>query len=419
MRRYYLTVVVSVLICSVFCVSAKTVDTEDGSGYRREFRIATDLFGKGMYEKACDLFGQLYDCTGDVEARGWQVLCEVTMRSGQSRQAMDAFIADCPRSPMIPRIRYAYACNLFDMGDYIGASEILDQISKRQLYKTDRTEFLFKKAYCDFELRNYDRAIIRFKEVEALPESDFTAPSRYALGYMNYQRRNFAEAASWFSKSASDDRFAAVSEYFVLECKFMEKEYGYVVTKGPKALEKVPADRRTQVSRFISEAYLVLGDGENAKLYYEMNQVPDSEKDREDFFYSGSVLYAVKDYKGAIGNYSKMQPRTDSLGQIANYHLGYCYIKTKDKVSAMDAFRDASSVSFDREMAKDAFFNYAKLAFDLNHDSSAFHEYLKRYPEVKRGDRIYSYMALAALYNRDYAAAVDAYDNIDEFDTDM
>lgn len=391
----------------------------DSGDDRKEYASAYDLFGKGMYEKACDIFTGIYDRSGDDLAWGWKVLCEVTMRSPVAKREMDYFISECPRSPMIPRIRYAYAGILFDGGDYIGASELLEQISKRQIFKKDRTEFLFKRAYCDFEMRNYDRAMIRFKDLEALPESDFTAPSRYALGYMNYQRRNFSEAADWFAKSASDSRFASVSGYFVLECKFMEKDYGYVVTKGPGLLEKVPADRRTQVSRFISEAYLVLGDGENARLYYEMNQVPDSKKDREDFFYSGSVLYAVKDYKGAISSYSKMSDRTDSLGQIANYHLGYCYIKTKDKVSAMGAFKDASSVSFDREMAKDAFFNYAKLTFDLNNDSSAFYEYLKRYPEVKRGDRIYSYMALAALYNRDYAGAVEAYDNIDEFDTDM
>ncbi|MGM9749371.1 MAG: tol-pal system YbgF family protein, partial [Candidatus Cryptobacteroides sp.] len=294
----------------------------DSGDDRREYALACDLFGKGMYERACDIFSGIYDRSGDDLARGWKVLCEVTMRSPGAKREMETFIAECSRSSMIPRIRYAYAGILFDGGDYIGASELLEQISKRQLFKRDRTEFLFKRAYCDFEMRNYDRAIIRFKDIEALPESDFSAPSRYALGYMNYQRRNFSEAADWFAKSASDRRFASVSGYFVLECKFMEKDYGYVVTKGPDLLDKVPADRRSQVSRFISEAYLVLGDGENARLYYEMNQVPDSQKDREDFFYSGSVLYAVKDYKGAISSYSKMSDRTDSLGQIANYHLG-------------------------------------------------------------------------------------------------
>lgn len=60
-----------------------------------------------------------------------------------------------------------------------------------------------------------------------------------------------------------------------------------------------------------------------------------------------------------------------------------------------------------------------RLAFDLNSDYSAFNSYLKRYPDTKRGDKIYSYMAMACLYGRDYAGAVAAYDNIDYFDADM
>ena len=41
------------------------------------------------------------------------------------------------------------------------------------------------------------------------------------------------------------------------------------------------------------------------------------------------------------------------------------------------------------------------------------------YPHLKKGDRIYSYIAVAALQDRDYGAAVEAFDEIDELDDDM
>lgn len=85
----------------------------------------------------------------------------------------------------------------------------------------------------------------------------------------------------------------------------------------------------------------------------------------------------------------------------------------------MKAFKDASVLLFDKAIAEDAHFNYAKLAFDLNDDTSVFNEYLAKYPAVKRGDKINSYIAVAALYNHDYAGAVDAYDKIDDLDDDM
>ena len=112
---------------------------------------------------------------------------------------------------------------------------------------------------------------------------------------------------------------------------------------------------------------------------FDMGKASLSAMSRSDYFYAGSVLYALKDYRQAIENFSKMTDRTDSIGQIANYNLGYCYIQTGDKVSAMGAFKDASSAGADPDIREDAFFNYAKLSFDLNADSSVFQEYLREY----------------------------------------
>ena len=85
----------------------------------------------------------------------------------------------------------------------------------------------------------------------------------------------------------------------------------------------------------------------------------------------------------------------------------------------MQSFKDAAVPGFNADIEEDAFFNYAKMAFDLNNDPSGFNSYIARYSDRKRGDKIYSYMALAALYNHDYAGAVEAYDKIDVLDADM
>ena len=85
----------------------------------------------------------------------------------------------------------------------------------------------------------------------------------------------------------------------------------------------------------------------------------------------------------------------------------------------MAAFKDASEVKFDPQITEDALFNYAKLAFDLNKDTKGFSQYIQRYSTSSKGAQLYGYMALAALYDRDYVAAVEAYDNIDVLSPDM
>ena len=198
------------------------------------------------------------------------------------------------------------------------------------------------------------------------------------------------------------------------------KNYDYVITKGGELYKTVAEDRKPHLARIISEAYLVNDNVSKARQFYDLSLAGGKmEGSRTDWFYGGSVLYAVKDYRGAIDNFTRMGERCDSIGQIASYHLGYSYIQTKDKVSAMEAFRDASVLHYDDAIAEDALFNYAKLAFDLNSDISVFNDYLYRYSDARKGDRIYAYIALAALQNRDYEGAVEAYDKIDELDDDM
>lgn len=393
-----------------------TSDAYAGSSVK-EMREAVRLYDVGMYRRADALFDALDRKNASSDPRGYGILCDVKASVPGYERDMEVFINECPHSPLLSRIRYEHAMNLFDSQDYKGASELLAQLDLKDIYKGEQTEYLFKKAYSDFENRDWQAAVDGFRSVESRPQSDYTAPSRYAVGYINYSLKNFSEAEEWFRKSMKDDRFRQMSEYYIAECRFMQGDYEYVTDNAQELYDAVSEERRPHLARIVSESYLVLGDADNARRYYSLAE--QECRSRADWFYSGSVLYAVEDYKGAIEAFCNMGERTDSIGQVASYHLGYSYIQTKDKVSAMNAFREASALDYDPDMAEDAYFNWAKLAFDLNNDTSVFNDYLKRYPELERGDRINAYIAVAALYNRDYEGAVAAYDQIDDLDDGM
>ena len=79
-----------------------------------------------------------------------------------------------------------------------------------------------------------------------------------------------------------------------------------MLKRGEKIFDKVSAERKPHLARLISESYLVLGDAGEARKYYEYNLSDDAVKSRSDWFYSGSVLYAVQDYKGAVDSYEMM-----------------------------------------------------------------------------------------------------------------
>lgn len=386
---------------------------------RKEFRQAVDLFGRGMYDRARTLFTGLAEKYGDYESEGYSVLCSVHLQSEGYGNLAREYMETYPYSWLVPQIHYQYALNLFDRDDYEGALREFGSVSRFGLHRSQVPEFLFKRAYCDFRLGDYERALLRFKEIDTREYSDYTAPARYAMGYINYRIKNFGEALKWFGEASKDGRFKSMAEYYTVECMFMLGDHKAVCGRGPEVLDIVPSERRPHVIRLISESWLVLGDADKARYWFDQNTESSELRSRSDYFYAGSVLYAVDDWQGAIDKYSMMTDRTDSVGQIANYHLGYCYIQTKNKVAAMEAFKDASLVDYDDGITEDAYFNYAKLAFDLNNDTSVFNEYMKKYGDVDRGDKINSYIAVAALYSHDYETAIDAYGKIDEMDEDM
>lgn len=386
----------------------------------KEFKEALRLYERGLVNRSSIVFDRLARMNDDADAEGYAVLADIVSGTPGYVSMMETYLAKRPHTALAFRMRYQHAMNLFEAEEYLEAGNILSEIDRKRIDKEQIDEYIFKSAFCALENGDENKAKELFQEIDMRPVSDYTAPSRYVLGYLAYEDQDFQQAIDWMDEASEDSRFKSMAEYYIFESRFMLKDHEYVVANGDSMYAAVPKERKAHLARIISESCLVLGDVDKARKYYELSgSGADVGKNRSDWFYSGSMLYAIDDYEGAIRSYSNMTDRTDSLGQIANYHLGYSYIQTKNKVAALDAFKDAANVLHDPELTEDAFFNWAKLAFDLNDDTSVFNAYIDAYPAKEQEQRINSYIAVAALHDRDYEAAVNAYDKIDELDDHM
>ena len=373
------------------------------------------LYLGGMYSEAMEKL----DGRNDPDAQGWRALCALQMDLPNAYPLAQYFTEQFPEHIMVPQVRLLWAFGLFDRQQYEEALTQFNQIGQSDIRDSQAAEYNYKLGYCAYAAGEWDRAKGILSRSRALPGSDFTAPSYYTLGYIHYAQKDFKEASEWFELAAADQRFTLLANYYVLECRFNEKDYKYVVKYGEDLFDKVPEDRQPHMARIMSESYLVLGDVKKARSYYEKNLRGKAILNRADYFYAGEVNYLIENWQGAVDHFEKMGQRTDSLGQVASYQLGYSYVKLKNKVAAMEAFKEASQLSYTPDIQEDALYNYGKLAFDLNQDTAPFEEYLKRYGSQKKGDQIYSYMAMVALQNHNFEAAVEAYDHIDELDPRM
>lgn len=377
------------------------------------FDDALYLYDHGMYAGAMTAFQSLPSYGSDAVTDGYAVLCAQKLRSGGYRTLADNYLKYHGDCFLASDVRFEKGLDLFDGKDWSGALDEFVLLAPEKMKETARSEYSFKKGYCHHMLGDDRSALFEFSNVDHAPVTDFSAPAWYCTGYIRYMDADFRDALVWFGKSAGDERFAPISNYYIIVCHYELKDYAYVLREGVRMYEgDVPEDRKAHLARIISESYLVEGDKENARTFYESSE-DGTPKTRADFFYAGSLMFATGDWQGAVDNYASMPEKTDSLGQIAWYNTALSYINLKNKVSALDAFRTASSLPYDPVMTEDAMFNYAKLAFDLNGDTSVFAEYMKRFSDSVRGEMIYSYIALAALSDKDYQRAIDAYDKIE------
>ena len=383
--------------------------------YAQDWAKVQSLYKCGMYSQVVSLL----DNEESPTAIGWRALCAVKMSTDDAYALASSFLELYPENIMVPQVAYAYGLDLFDKGRFEEALTQFNRITVEDLPEDQKAEYTYKLGYSAYGVGEWERAKGLLARSRGLDWNDFSAPSFYILGYINYAQGDFKEAADWFMLASKDHRFEALANYYILECRFNLKDYNYVIKFGEDLFDKVPKDRQPHMARIMSESYLVLGDVEKARTYYEENLKSKVALTRSDHFYAGEVHYLAEDWAEAVENFSQMEDRTDSLGQMASYNMGYSYIKLKNKVAALDAFKEASALSYSPEIQEDAFYNYAKLAFDLGRDTAPFQEYLQKYDASKKGDQIYSYMAMVALQNHDYEAAVEAYDNIENLEPRM
>ena len=383
--------------------------------FAQDWEQVKKLYQAGMYSESV----RLVQDVNSPMAEGYRALCALQLRTDNAYNLANAFVEKYHEHILVPQVRFLLALDYFDHERYEDALAQFNKISQGDIQRSQQAEYVYKLGYCAFAQEEWDRAENLLVRMRNLPYSDYTAPAYYTLGYMQYARKDFKGASEWFEKAADDHRFSALANYYILECRFNEKDYRYVVKFGEDLFDKVPEDRQPHMARIMSESYLVLGDVDKARTYYEKNLRNKAKLNRSDLFYAGEINYLIENWEGAVENFNRMEDKTDSLGQVANYQLGYSYIKLHNKVAAMQAFKEASELSYTPDIQEDALFNYAKLAFDLGRDTAPFQEYLKQYDTRKKGDQIYSYMAMVALQNHDYEAAVDAYDHIDQLDPGM
>ncbi len=348
------------------------------------------------------------------EAKGYKVLCSILLGQSNLEGEVADFQQNFPSSPLNSSIKLRLAGHYFDNEEFAKAIKYYNSINENLLSSSEKEEYNFKKGYSLFELGNINDAKEIFSNIitENNGNKSNISATKFFLGYIHYLNKNFDSAIDLFNQTLTDMRFATASQYYILDCKYMLKDYDYVIDKGIMLLNE-NNNISNKIARIISESYYAKDDIEQASNYYNIYILRGGELTDKDYYFGGMLAYSKKDYKKTIEYLERFLNQRDSLAQSANYHLAECYIKSGNKSKALEAFKVASELKYDPIIKEDALFNYAKLRFDITGEIDLIEQYLNNYivsQEVK--DEIYRYIATNAVKENNYDQTIAAINNI-------
>ena len=403
-----------ILISSVLSITANAAEVKPE--YEKRFAAAEELYNKGVLTGAEQEFRSLLtliesqNSAMKAEIEAYLTIIDIDLRRPNLKSSYVRVESLFGESSKMWMVRMKYASYLIDEESFQEAISVYSMLNEKSLSKDSRGEYNFKYGYASLRIGDNKGAEERLSKVASSSYNSYTNPANYYLAHISYMRKDFNKAIELFSKIENDPRFSSLASYYIMESKFMLKDYQYVATTGEKLYSTMEGEHKSKGARLLSEAFYALNQPDKARYYFEQYSLSNKNLSRKDIYLAGMLAYSQGHYNDAIEVLKQVNVgEADTLTQNALYHIGNGYIEVKNKVEAHRFFGEASKYSFDNTIQEDALYNYAKLSFDLNSDISVFEKYLKTYsPSETRFNEIQNYMASSYILNRDYKSAIDA-----------
>jgi TolA-binding protein len=214
------------------------------------------------------------------------------------------------------KVAFYRGLELYNEGNYQEAESLFDASLKEPRDPIFTSRATFWKAEADYNLTNYDDALVGFKQFQQQTEASSTPEIEnidYNLGYTYFKLKNYGKASEYFNRFVAnkrDDKVRLNDAYLRLgDGYFVSSQYQSAVSAYEKAIKlneidsDYPAFQKT-----ISVGY------------------------------TGQTSNKIKGLEDFIVEYPDSKLRDDAL-----YELGNSYVKTNEVNKAMKAYNQLSS----------------------------------------------------------------------------
>lgn len=406
---------VFMLVVLLYLAGTATVSGQQSAIYTHslsDFDNAVLLYKNKQYQSAQIIFERIKqtDISQDVQAdcAYYIGICAIHLNQSNADEIMEQFVADYPTSSKQNQAYIEVAQYYFQQGKFPQALQYFDKVDESALTFEETEKFTFQKGYAYFTAGNKKEASSYFNKV--INSATYGSQAKYYLGFMAYEGDNYKEATKYFDQVSGEEKYKEKLSYFKADMHFKLGEFQKAIDAGIAAMPKSNASEKSELNKIIGESYFNLQQYDKALPYLSAYKGKKGKWSNTDFYQLGYTYYQQKDYENAITQFNKIIDGKDFVAQNGYYHLGECYFKTDKKQQALNAFKSASEMDFDKKIQEDANLNYAKLSYEIGNSYQAVPDvltsFLAKYPNSPSKNEIETLLINSYITSKNYAAAL-------------
>ncbi len=377
-----------------------------------EFDNAIKLFKDKQYQSAQILFEKVKQNNNSQDVQAdcayYIGICAIHLNQNNADELIEKFIKDYPTSSKTNQAYIEVAQYYFEQGKFPQALQYFDKVDENALTYEQTEKYTFQKGYAYFTAGDKKTAADYFNKV--INSKIYGTQANYYLGFMQYEGNNYQEANKYFQKVEGEEKYSDKLSYFKADMAFKEGSFQKAIDAGLAAMPKSNASEKSELNKIIGESYFNLQQYDKALPYLKEYKGKKGKWSNTDFYQLGYTYYMQKDYENAISQFNKIIDGNDSVAQNAYYHLGECYFKTDKKQQALNAFKSASEMDFDKKIQEDANLNYAKLSYEIGNSFQSVPDvltsFLNKYPNSPNKTEIETLLINSYITSKNYKDAL-------------
>lgn len=398
------------------CLSVLSQQSEIYSNALAEYQQGLTLFKNKQYQSAQIIFDktrQNANLDTEADCAFYSAVSSLRLKQNSADDKMEQFIKSYPSSTKMNLAYVEIATYYFESGKYARSLEYFEKVEESALTHEELERYYFYRGYTFFTTKDKKSARDYFTKV--VDSKEYGSQAKYYLGFLAYEGDNYKEANQYFEQVEGEEKYKEKLSYFQADMSFKAGNFQKAIDLGLRAMNKSTAEEKSELNKIIGESYFNLKQYDKAIPYLAAYKGKKGKWSNTDFYLLGYAYYKQNDFENAIAQFNKIIGGNDSVAQNAYYHLGESYLKTDKKQQALNAFKNASEMSFELKIQEDAYLNYARLSYDIGNSYQSVPDvlngFLTKYPNHSNKQEIEGLLINSYITSRNYKEALVLLDN--------